>query len=92
MTNHQGPNPATQSNSWTLIDTRAAKPTSTAATKTELRAQASELGLYRPTHEKDACGVGFIANMKGENSHRIVRDGLQILVNLTTVVPLARTR
>ena len=28
--------------------------------------------LYRPTHEKDACGVGFIANMKGENSHRIV--------------------
>jgi glutamate synthase (NADPH/NADH) large chain len=83
MTNHQGPNPAMQSESYTLIDTLAAKPTSTAATKADLRAQAAEQGLYRPTHERDACGVGFIANMKGENSHRIVRDGLQILVNLT---------
>jgi glutamate synthase (NADPH/NADH) large chain len=68
---------------YTLIDTLAAKPTSTAATKADLRAQAAEQGLYRPTHERDACGVGFIANMKGENSHRIVRDGLQILENLT---------
>ncbi|MBV6656376.1 MAG: glutamate synthase subunit alpha, partial [Devosiaceae bacterium] len=49
----------------------------------ERRARAAAQGLYRPTHEKDACGVGFIANMKGENSHRIVRDGLQIGENLT---------
>ena len=47
------------------------------------RARAAAEGLYRPTHEKDACGVGFIANMKGETSHRIIRDGLQILENLT---------
>jgi glutamate synthase (NADPH/NADH) large chain len=40
-------------------------------------------GMYDPALEKDACGVGFIANMKGEVSHRIVQDGLKILENLT---------
>ncbi|MEO6359633.1 MAG: glutamate synthase large subunit [Sphingomicrobium sp.] len=39
-------------------------------------------GLYDPRNEHDACGVGFIANIGGEKSHAIVRDGLQILVNL----------
>jgi glutamate synthase (NADPH/NADH) large chain len=39
-------------------------------------------GLYDPRNEKDACGVGFIANIKGVQSHEIVRDGLQILANL----------
>jgi glutamate synthase (NADPH/NADH) large chain len=39
-------------------------------------------GLYDPRNEHDACGVGFIANIGGEKSHDIVRDGLQILVNL----------
>ncbi|WP_404828292.1 glutamate synthase large subunit [Sphingomonas parva] len=39
-------------------------------------------GLYDPRNEKDACGVGFIANIKGEKSNDIVRDGLQILANL----------
>jgi glutamate synthase (NADPH/NADH) large chain len=39
-------------------------------------------GLYDPRNEHDACGVGFIANIGGERSHDIVRDGLQILVNL----------
>ena len=39
-------------------------------------------GLYDPRNEKDACGVGFIANVKGEKSNRIIRDGLQILANL----------
>ncbi|HYG26920.1 MAG TPA: glutamate synthase large subunit, partial [Caulobacteraceae bacterium] len=39
-------------------------------------------GLYDPRNEHDACGVGFIANIKGLKSHDIVRQGLQILVNL----------
>ncbi|WP_095407391.1 glutamate synthase large subunit [Mongoliimonas terrestris] len=47
------------------------------------RARAADEGLYSPAHEHDACGVGFIANMKGEKSHEIVANGLQILENLT---------
>ena len=40
-------------------------------------------GLYNPSNEHDACGVGFIAHIKGEKSHAIVQHGLQILDNLT---------
>jgi glutamate synthase (NADPH/NADH) large chain len=40
-------------------------------------------GLYNPTKERDACGVGFVAHIKGEKSHDIVRQGLQLLTNLT---------
>ena len=40
-------------------------------------------GLYDPAQEHDACGVGFVVNMRGEKSHQIVRSGLEILVNLT---------
>ena len=39
-------------------------------------------GLYDPRNEHDACGVGFVANIKGRKSHDIIRRGLQILVNL----------
>src|SRR5246500_4080210 len=39
-------------------------------------------GLYDPGLEKDSCGVGFIANIKGKKSHQIVRDALNILCNL----------
>lgn len=39
-------------------------------------------GLYDPKFEKDSCGVGFIANIKGVKSHEIIKDGLQILLNL----------
>ncbi|MBU3665805.1 MAG: glutamate synthase large subunit [Chthoniobacterales bacterium] len=39
-------------------------------------------GLYDPQFEHESCGVGFVANMKGAKSHEIVRQGLQILVNL----------
>src|SRR5258706_10047378 len=39
-------------------------------------------GLYDPANEHDACGVGFVANIKGRKSHEIIRRGLQILVNL----------
>ncbi len=40
-------------------------------------------GLYDPAFEHDACGVGFVVNIRGEKSHEIVRSGLEILVNLT---------
>ncbi|TMH00397.1 MAG: glutamate synthase subunit alpha, partial [Betaproteobacteria bacterium] len=40
-------------------------------------------GLYDPANEHDACGLGFIAHIKGEKSHAIVTQGLQILKNLT---------
>ncbi|MEW9804393.1 glutamate synthase large subunit [Mesorhizobium sp. ZMM04-5] len=40
-------------------------------------------GLYDPRNEHDACGVGFIAQMKGVKSHKIVEDGLFMLENLT---------
>ncbi len=39
-------------------------------------------GLYDPMFERDACGFGFIAKLGGEKSHRIVEQGLEILVNL----------
>ena len=40
-------------------------------------------GLYHPSQEHDACGVGFVANVKGHKSHDIIQKGLQILINLT---------
>jgi glutamate synthase domain-containing protein 2/glutamate synthase domain-containing protein 1/glutamate synthase domain-containing protein 3 len=40
-------------------------------------------GLYHPAHEHDACGIGFVANIKGHKSHDIIEKGLQILINLT---------
>ena len=39
-------------------------------------------GLYDPAHEHDACGVGFVVQMKGKASHDIVQQGLTILLNL----------
>ncbi len=39
-------------------------------------------GLYDPALEKDSCGVGFIANIKGKKSHQIVADAIKILCNL----------
>src|ERR1051326_6328851 len=40
------------------------------------------VGLYDPALEKDSCGVGFIANIKGKKSHQIITDALSILCNL----------
>ena len=40
-------------------------------------------GLYHPENEHDACGVGFVANIKGRKSHTIVEQGLTVLKNLT---------
>ncbi|HSD37907.1 MAG TPA: glutamate synthase-related protein [Rhodocyclaceae bacterium] len=39
-------------------------------------------GLYDPANEHDACGVGFVAHIKGKKSHEIVQGGLKILENI----------
>ncbi len=43
---------------------------------------ASAFGLFDPALEKDSCGVGFIADIKGRKSHKIIEDALTILLNL----------
>ena len=40
-------------------------------------------GLYHPSHEHDACGMGFVVNLDGRKTHEIVQKGIQILINLT---------
>ncbi|MDP2164936.1 MAG: glutamate synthase-related protein [Hydrogenophaga sp.] len=50
----------------------------TAAEQQQLQQQ----GLYDPANEHDACGVGFVAHIKGQKSHAIVQQGLKILENL----------
>ena len=51
------------------------------ATDAEIAAL-TQSGLYLPGNEKDACGVGFVAHIKGQRSHAIVQQGLLILANL----------
>src|SRR6516164_8803129 len=43
---------------------------------------AQSFGLFDPAQEKDSCGVGFIADIKGRQSHKLVEDALTILLNL----------
>jgi len=39
-------------------------------------------GLYDPAQEHDACGIGFVASVRGEKSHDIILNGIQVLLNL----------
>jgi glutamate synthase (NADPH) large chain len=39
-------------------------------------------GLYDPSFEHDSCGIGFVANIKGNKSHQIISDALTILENM----------
>ncbi|NKI93808.1 glutamate synthase-related protein [Rhizobacter sp. SG703] len=64
----------------TQADQGGAAP-ATAADAAELQ-HAAENGLYSPAHEHDACGVGFVAHIKGHKAHSIVAQGLKILENL----------
>lgn len=48
---------------------------------TEIRELAAH-GLYNGANEKDACGLGFVAHIKGQKAHHIVQQGLKILENL----------
>src|SRR5882724_8573638 len=50
-------------------------------TQTQVSAPPKQ-GLYDPQFEHDACGLGFVVDMKGRKSHQLVSDALQILVNL----------
>ncbi|OJF96643.1 glutamate synthase large subunit [Pararhizobium antarcticum] len=59
------------------------RQTATVARTPEFRGMPKKQGLYDPRNEHDACGVGFVAHMKGQKSHQIVTDGLFILENLT---------
>src|SRR5437870_3638075 len=51
--------------------------------KAAMLEEARRHGLYDPRNEHDACGVGFIVNLKGVKSHQIIVDGLRMLENLT---------
>jgi len=42
----------------------------------------SPQGLYDPAQEHDACGIGFVASVRGEKSHDIILKGVQVLLNL----------
>ena len=39
-------------------------------------------GLYHPSNERDSCGIGFVAHIKGQKSHEIVQRGLEVLANM----------
>ncbi len=43
----------------------------------------NQYGLYNPTQEHDACGVGFVADILGRKSHQTVSDAIRILVNMS---------
>ncbi|MBL9215398.1 MAG: glutamate synthase large subunit [Opitutaceae bacterium] len=51
-------------------------------TQTESPGRPAKQGLYDPWFEHDACGVGFVVDMKGRKSHAILQQGLQVLTNL----------
>ena len=51
--------------------------------KAELVKAAQERGLYRRENEHDACGMGFVAHIKGKQSHTIIQNALTVLDNLT---------
>src|SRR5215472_8557133 len=60
--------------------------TRTTQRKTGRRPQRTGLppkqGLYDPQFEHEACGVGFVVNIKGRKSHSIIQQALQVLLNL----------
>lgn len=66
----------------------AAPNAATSATRTpadgiaDIRRKAGAEGLYSAQHEHDACGVGFVVDIKGRKSHQTVADALYVLENL----------
>ena len=45
----------------------------------DIRQRMAEEGLYQPSFEHDSCGVGFVANVQGDFTHEIVRQGITVL-------------
>ena len=74
---HRTTNPFTPVNN----DTTTA-PDSLDETNAPLAKAPGKQGLYDPAFEHDACGVGFVVDMKGRKTHKIVSDALQVLTNL----------
>ncbi|MGP8123208.1 MAG: glutamate synthase large subunit [Xanthobacteraceae bacterium] len=59
-----------------------ARATAAEPTWSEISGRPPSEGLYDLSLEKDSCGVGFIADIKGRKTHKIVTDALSILCNL----------
>jgi glutamate synthase (NADPH/NADH) large chain len=70
---------ATSGTSFPIFSASDAAATSV-ATAQEIQI-AAELGMYANA-EHDACGVGFVAHIKGQKAHSIVQQGLKILENI----------
>jgi glutamate synthase (NADPH) large chain len=51
-------------------------------TQNGLKVAPERQGLYDPANEHEACGVGFVVDVAGKKSHRVVRDGIRVLENL----------
>jgi glutamate synthase domain-containing protein 1 len=64
---------------WRILPLAALSPRTNVSQSYRPEAQ----GLYHPANEHDACGVGFVAHIKGKKSHTIVEQGLTVLRNLT---------
>jgi len=43
---------------------------------------AQRSGLYDPSFEHDACGLGFVADIAGRRSHAVIARALEVLINL----------
>ena len=65
-----------------MVSPAADLPAAPAGASRDEIASLAEHGLYDPRNEKDACGVGFVAHIKGQRAHSIVEQGLKILENL----------
>ena len=52
------------------------------AAQADAKQRACAEGLYRPSHEHDSCGIGFICNIDNHKTHEIIEQGLAILKNL----------
>ncbi len=55
---------------------------SASSRRTPKHVRPAKQGLYDPWFEHDACGVGFVVDIKGRRSHNLVQQGLQVLKNL----------
>jgi len=64
------------------IGTAGAPPAAFVPATDDERTLAASQGMYQRELEHDACGVGFVAHIKGKKSHKIIEQGLQILLNL----------
>ncbi|MGQ3674797.1 glutamate synthase large subunit [Xanthobacter sp. TB0139] len=64
------------------LNGNATRSAATAVKGATIAGRPAPFGLFDPAQEKDSCGVGFVADIKGRKSHRIVEDGLKIVMNL----------